>query len=191
MAFELLAAGLVGGAFGGYFALRRWFARRRSKASATPPTPASDGALAGALGVGDVVGIGNREYWLTSGYSLHEAGHAIYRVFAADDVRLVLALGAQPTLYLGHQLSLILPSELPARLEHLDQSFSLRARVPVEVVPDGREASPAGSALWGRYEDGGEHTLWVLRAPEGARGLLTRRVPERDIMRWGNASLAR
>lgn len=191
MAFELLAAGLVGGAFGGYFALRRWYARRRSKAGATTPAPVADGALAGALGVGDVVGIGNREYWLTSGYSLHEAGHAIYAVFDADDVRLVLALGAQPTLYLGHQLSLILPSELPARLEHLDHSFSLKARLPVEVVPHGREARPAGSAQWGRYEDGGEHTLWVLHAPDGARGLLTRRVPDRDIVRWGNASVGR
>src|SRR5688572_14292983 len=106
MGLELLAAGLAGGLFGGYFVLRRWFARRAAKATVAPAVPANEGALAGELGVGDVVGIGNREYWLTSGYSLREAGHVLASVFSADDARLVLTLGAEPALYLGDQVSL-------------------------------------------------------------------------------------
>lgn len=187
MGLELLAAGLAGGLFGGYFVVRRWFARRGAKARALPAAPANDGALAGDLGVGDVVGIGDREYWLTSGYSLREAGHVLSSVFSADDAQLVLTLGAEPALYLGDHVPLTLPSELPARLDHVDRTFSLKSRLPVEVVRHGREASPAESAQWGRYEDGSEHTLWVLRTPDGAQGILSRRVPERDIVRWGNA----
>lgn len=187
MSFELLAVGVAGGILGGYFAVRRWFARRGRKPKARVSAPESDSALAGELRVGDVVGIGHREYWLTSGYSLSEAGNALCAVFSADDASLVLTLGAQPTLYLGHQVSLTLPSELPARLDHLDQSFTLRSRLPVEVVRHGRESSPAEPAHWGRYDDGSEHTLWVLRTPDGAHGIVSRRVPERDIVRWGNA----
>ena len=188
MSLELLAAGLAGGLLGGYFAVRRWLGRRR-----LPPAPevsgaGSERALLGELQVGDVVGIATREYWLSSGYSLHEAGHALARVFNADDDRLVLTFGAQGALYLGHQVSLTLPSELPARLEHLDQSFSLKSRFPVEIVAHGRESSRGREAQWGRYDGGSEQTLWVLRTPEGAQGIVSRRVPERDIFRWGSAS---
>lgn len=188
MSLELLAAGLAGGLLGGYFAVRRWLGRRRALPAARLSDPSSDSSLLGELQVGDVVGIATREYWLSSGYSLEEAGHALARVFNADDERLVLTFGAQGALYLGHQVSLTLPSELPARLEHLDQSFSLKSRFPVEVVPHGSESSRGWAAQWGRYEGGSEQTLWVLRTPEGAEGIVSRRVPERDIFRWGSAS---
>jgi len=188
VSLELLAAGLAGGLLGGYFALRRWLRRR----GPTPAPKALDAGGAssplGELQVGDVVGIEAREYWLSSGYSLHEAGHALARVFNADDERLVLTFGAQGALYLGHPVALTLPSELPARLEHLDQSFSLKSRFPVEIVPHGRESSRGRAAQWGRYEGGAEQTLWVLLTPEGAQAIVSRRVPERDIFRWGSAS---
>lgn len=187
MSLELLAAGLAGGLLGGYLAVRRWL-RRRSPPPATKALSAGSESSPLELQVGDVVGIEAREYWLSSGYSLHEAGHALARVFNADDERLVLTFGAQGALYLGHEVALTLPSELPARLEHLDQSFSLKSRFPVEVVPHGRDSSRGSRAQWGRYEGGSEQTLWVLRTPEGAQGILSRRVPERDIFRWGSGS---
>lgn len=188
MGLELLAAGVAGGILGGYFALRRWFTRRARNHGSKVSAPESESALAGELRVGDVVGIGEREYWLTSGFSLHEAGQALCTVFRAENVRLVLTLGAQGALYLGHDVSLNLPSELPARLEHLEQPFSLKSRLPVEVVHHGREAKLAEVAHWGRYE-GGPWTLWVLRTPDRIHAIASRRVPERDIFRWGNAEI--
>jgi len=188
VSLELVAAGLAGGLLGGYFALRRWLAGRRPRSKSEASGTSSEGSPLVELQVGDVVGIATREYWLSNGYSLQEAGQALARVFDADDERLVLTFGAQGALYLGHQVALTLPSELPARLEHLDQSFSLKSRFPVEVVPHGRESSRGRAAQWGRYEGGSEQTLWVLRTSEGAEGIVSRRVPERDIFRWGSVS---
>ena len=194
MSLELLAAGLAGGLLGGYFALRRWLSRQKPKVGTESALlAATERASASELQVGDVVGIATREYWLTSGYSLSEAGHALAAVFSAEEARLVLTLGAQGALYLGQPVSLVLPSELPARLEHLDQSFSLKSRLPVEVITLGREAKsaataqPIETAQWGRYEGGSEQTLWVLRTPESTHAILSRRVPETDIFRWGSA----
>ncbi|HEU5075999.1 MAG TPA: hypothetical protein VFU02_17515 [Polyangiaceae bacterium] len=189
MSLELLAAGLAGSLVWGYVLVRRWTARRgaelRDRAAAAAAL-SSERTYASKLRVGDVVGIGEREYWLTSGYSLHEAGHALCAVFAAENVRLVQTQGAEGALYLGHDVSLVLPSELPARLEHLDQSFSLQSRLPVEVVTHGSVSKRPEPAHWGRYE-GGPWTLWVLRTPERVDAIASRRVPERDILRWGNA----
>lgn len=187
MSLELLVAGVAGGIVGGYFALRGWVARRGRTTRAKASVPDTESALNGELHVGDVVGIGEREYWLTGGYSLREAGTALCEVFSADEVRLVLSLGPEGALYVGHQVRLTLPSELPARLDHRDHSFLLKARFPVAVVPLGPDAKPAESALWGRYEGGDEQTLWVLRTPAGGHGILSRRVPERDVFRWGSA----
>ncbi len=187
MSLELLAAGVAGGIVGGYFALRRWWARRAPAPGAKLFASNTSGALATELRVGDVVGIGDREYWLTNGYSLREAGNALGEVFSAGEVRLVLTLGPQGALYFGHEVSLVLPSELPTRLDHLGRSFSLKARFPVEVASHPNDPRLAGAAQWGRYEDGDEQTLWVLRTAGGARAILSRRVPERDIFRWGNA----
>jgi len=188
VSLELFAVGLAGGLLGGYLAVRRWLKRGRPLPATEVSGAGSDSSPLVELQVGDVVGIATREYWLSSGYSLQEAGHALARVFHADDERLVLTFGAQGALYLGHQVSLTLPSELPARLEHLEQSFSLKSRFPVEVVPHGRESSRGTAAQWGRYEGGYEQTLWVLRTSDGAQGIVSRRVPEGDIFRWGSAS---
>lgn len=188
MSLELLAAGVAGGMLGGYFALRRWFSRRGRTTRVQVSASRNEGTLPAELRVGDVVGIGDQEYWLTSGYSLREAGNALSEVFSADEVRLVLALGPEGALYVGHEVSLVLPSELPARIDHHNQSFSMQARFPVEVVPLGREANRPEVAQWGRYENGSEQTLWVLRTPHRVEGILSRRVPERDIFRWGNAA---
>ena len=186
MSLTALAVAMVTGLCGGYVFVRRWAKSRRSQVP----------ALAGAgresprnteLRVGDVIGIGNQEYWLTSGYEVHEAGHALARVFSADASRLVLTLGPGGSLYLGHEVSLVLPGELPARLEHADQSFSLKSRVPVDVGVLGSEHEKPKAALWGCYEAGADEILWVLRTPDHAHGIFTRRVPERDIFRWGSA----
>jgi hypothetical protein len=91
---------------------------------------------------------------------------------------------------LGHEASLLLPAELPARLEHADRSFSLKSRVPVEVEVLGSGHEPPKAALWGCYEAGDDETLWVLRTPDHAHVIVTRRVPERDIFRWGSAGEA-
>lgn len=190
MSLELLAAGLAGGLVWGYVLVRRWTARRgpdlRDRAAAATAL-SNEPTRARELGVGDVVGIGGREYWLTSGYSLYEAGHVLCKVFGAERARLVQTQGAEGALYLGHDVSLVLPRELPACLEHLDQSLSLQSRVPVEVVMLGGVTDRSEPAQWGRYE-GGSWTLWVLRTPERVQAIASRRVPERDIFRWGNAS---
>jgi len=140
--------------------------------------------------VGDVIGIGDQEYWLTSGYAVHEAGHELALVFRAEASRLVLTVGPGSALYLGYEVSLLLPGELPARLEHDDLSFSLKSRVPVDVEVLGSEHETPKAALWGCYEAGADETLWVLRTPDHALGIATRRVPERDIFRWGSAGSA-
>ena len=181
---------MVTGLCGGYVFVRRWVKARRSKVpqlTSTTTRAGIDGPRNADLRVGDVIGIGNQEYWLTSGYGVHEAGHELARVFSAEASRLVLTLGPGGVLYLGHEVSLLLPGEFPARLEHADRSFSLRSRVPVEVVTKGREHEAPKAALWGCYEAGADETLWVLCMPDHARGIVTRRVPESDIFRWGNA----
>lgn len=187
VSLELLVAGVAGGIVGGYFALRRWVARRGQRTRTPALPPRAEGARLPELRVGDVVEIGEREYWLTSGYSLREAGTTLCEVFSADEARLVLTLGPQGALFLGRLVALNLPRELPARLDHLDRSFSLKGRFPVEVVPHDRETNHPEAAQWGRYEDGDEHTLWVLHGSQGPRAILCRRVPERDILHWGNA----
>lgn len=188
-----LAVATLTGLCGGYVFLRRWAKARRSRVLALGSGTAKSGVDSrgsAELRVGDVIGIGDQEYWLTSGYALHEAGHALALVFSAETSRLVLTLGPRGVLYLGHEVSLLLPSELPARLEHAARSFSLKSRVPVDVEALGSGHEPPKAALWGCYEAGDDETLWVLCTPEQAHAILTRRVAQRDIFRWGSAGEA-
>lgn len=147
---------------------------------------AAGSAPRGLLDEGEVIGIGDTEYWLTDAYWLYEDTQSVAAVYRAEDRQLVVVSASPPRVYLGHALPLELAPEFPALLEVEMQGFSLRSRIPVRV-----QASATSEVLpgrWARYEGGADEVLWILGLADRNLCLLTRRVPERLIFRWGRVS---
>lgn len=154
----------------------------RSSAGRSRPERVAHGLLA----EGEVVGIGDSEYWLTEACWLYEDEQPVAAVYRAEDRHLVVLPASPPRVYLGQAVSLDLAPEFPALLEVAAQGFTLESTIPVRVHAGG--ATQVADGRWARYDGGPDEVLWILRSTHLNLCLSTRSVPERFIFRWGRAS---
>ena len=138
---------------------------------------------------GALIEINGRTYWLRDGYCVREGEHGLFCIFGVDGDRILVGTGKEPTIYLGQQMQLELPLELPTVLELGDKEFALRARLPVRIDSIGEATGvDAATGIWGEYHDASARTLWVLSHGSRGIGFVTERVDPRDVFHWGAPS---
>ncbi len=189
MSAALLLLALAG-SLAGYVAWRKRPVRARLRGELRSlAAPGSLRALGLWVELGEMVGIGQREYWLVEGFLAKEDGRVLAAVFFVETERLVVPTGPEPQLFVGREVSVQLPAELPTSLVVAGVEFGLRGRFPVVTEALGsHEKAPLGPGLWGEYRGGTDAVLWVLRQPQGVSALMTRQVHPSELSRWGMPS---